>query len=609
MLFRSIRTMLSYGFAAKKIWWQTEFDRRITRQYTKLREKGRDQFRVTLKEEEKVVFNGPKSRLIDPFDFLIDVDAIDVRDARYIGDFCEMTLDEINAMGDAGVFKNYKQLEGQNPLSRSDYISWYKEERDHAWADHHNNEQIRGGPKTFYVVEVWGRFDLFGTGRTRECVVTLANFNVPIRIQENPFDDKHRPYAIARANRDAFDFHSIGPFDNAIRPQLSMNTNRFLANRSHKLSLAPWLAVPDTDDLPETLWEVEPGSILPMPNPGAIKEISVKSSFGEMRYADQIFQQDIEEITGSTRMLGGTENSDTATEATQKLSESSRRLRAYIQSYTMMLNDQLEQMHALNAQYVTTPMKFRVLGKRAKGLKAYEEIDPEVLQTRVDFTFTALGSLHSGDLRATQLMQYLNLAMPIMAQHPGSIDTLKILQMLWTDIVGRVPADEVVNIPTRPEDLLTQREENMLLAQGQEVEIDRLDDDEEHLEEMTETFGPGLSWLLRSDENPKTKEVAIMHYQKHLSQMERKRAAAKAAMRSDNGAVQPPQQEFDTNRGTHGTMRQPGDVNGYQQKQGALGGGVGQSPMGETPGTPFAGNLPAADRNNALFQSQGGLAQ
>lgn len=607
----AIRTMLSYGFACVKTFWDIKTEERVVRKYKTERVQGRDKLTCKLTKEDKVVFNGPRAQLVDPFDFFIDTDCTDIKDASYVGDITKMTLDEINDLSDRGIFKNTEALKDESPLGRTDYSSWYKDDRDN---NHRtgiqrgtHDEVAEGGPKSFYVCELWGRFDLDGTGRTRECVITVVNFRVPVRIQENPYDDKHRPYAVGRANRDAFTFFSIGPFDNAVRPQLEMNQHRSLGLRSHKQSMCPVILLNDQGDMPDNLWELEPGAVLQV-DAGALQgmqQIQAKSTLGEMRFADSILANNIEEITGSTRLLSGTEDSGTATEATQKLSESSRRLRSYVHSYTMMLNDMLEQFHALNQQYVTGPMKFRVLGKEAKGLEAYETMDPEVLQGRLDFTFTALGSLHSGDLVATQLMQFLNLTAPVAAKYPGMVNEPLLLKMLAQHIVGGVDAADIVHIPTRSQDLVTQHEENWMLAQGQKVQVDQLDDDEEHLESLIEWFGMDLLFgdgRGYEDISPKVIENIKLHYQAHHSSLQQKRAEKKREQQGNGGPFAMPQQQLESGRGTTGNQQMPNGPD-VVNKQGSNSSAPG-SKMGQTNGSPNMGQVPAADRTQGFFQSE-----
>jgi len=596
----AIRTMLGYGFAPFKTWWETKSERRVVRKSVRSQIDGHDRVTTVLEEKDVVTFNGPRTAMVDPFDFIIDTDATEPEDARFVGDIYKMTYQEMLALQEQGIFNNVEELEEATPLGRADYNGWYKAVRNRSSSEtDYRNKKIDGLPQEFFLSEIWGLFDINNDGHEVQCVITVANWSVPVRIQENPYDDKHIPYAICRANREAFDFFAIAPLDNCIRPQLQMNKHRSLAMRSHENSLVPIILASDTQDLPRSLWEVEPGSILEIDDPGAVKELKTSSTLPEMMLSDQIHSSDIEEVSGSTKMLSGTEDSGTATESMNKMQESSRRIRSYVHNFTLGINDVLKQFHSLNTQYVMGPQKFRILGKPAKGLNAYEEIDQEVLQTEIDFTFTALASLHSGDLRANLILQYLNLSAPIAAKYPGQVNELQLLDQLGRDMLGGVlDMSDVISIPTPPDQLMSQNEENMMLAQGQKVEVDSQDDDEEHLDSMD-------SLMERLDDfNGSTQAMIIEHYHAHLAAVDSKAAQKRQQMTGGPPpAFQPPAEEFDTSRGTTGQQKQPGDEPGSMYSQ-----GVGQGPMGQergvASGPPNPHSMSAPDRTTALFGSQ-----
>jgi hypothetical protein len=259
----------------------------------------------------------------------------------------------------------------------------------------------------------------------------------------------------------------------------------------------------------------------------------------------------------------------------------------------------------LNQQYVTGPMKFRVLGKEAKGLEAYETVDPEMLQGRLDFTFTALGSLHSGDLVATQVMQFLNLTAPIAAKYPGMVNEPLLLKILAQHIVGGVDSADIIHIPTRSQDLVTQHEENWMLAQGQKVRIDELDDDEEHLDSMLEWFGDDLLFgdgTGYGDISPKVIENIKLHYQAHYNSLQQKRAEKKREQQGTGGPFATPQQQLESNRGTTGNQQMPNGA-AVVNKQASETGGPG-SQAAQTNGAPNMQQVPAADRTQGFFQTE-----
>lgn len=592
----AIRTMLIYGFCVFKVWWCIEEELRIKREYKQVTQNGTTKTKVKLTEENEVVYNGPKIKLVDPFDFIIDTDATCINDAKYVGEVTKMTFEEIAMLGEQGIYKNWEKLREMHPRTRYDYANYEKQVRKlHFWDDSHGTTPPSGGQKEFYVATFCAKFDLFNTGIARECIITTANNSVVLQVQENPFDDKHRMYALARANRDAFEFFSSAPFDHSIRINMEMDRHRQLVMKGHARHLCPILLTPDTDDLPDSLWDVEAGSILNVANPQAVHEVNIKSTVGEYRYLENILDGDIEESSGSTRMLGGTEDSGTATESTHKLAESSRRLRSYVRSFTHMAEDILRQFHAMNRQYVTQNMTFRVIGKSAHNVKTYDTVSPQLFQTDVDFEFRALSNLHSSDLRATQMLQWLNTTAPIAAKHPGRIDDLAILGLLWDDMVGSVPSKDVINTPTKLEDLPTQEEENIMILQGQDIEVDPLDDDREHLEELLEIRE-------KAQEDEKIYVRWMQHYESHRIQLKRK-AQAKKAVENQSQSVMPGENPLDPHRGTTGNQKGLGEGD-VRNKPGSIFDNPAVTPPGETPGAPSSARVPAADRQQGFFQTQ-----
>lgn len=599
-----IRAMLDYGFCVTKTWWDTRIERRMRRKSVKRMHNGKEKVTTIIDEHEEVVFNGPRGRLIDPYDFIIEDGSstyTDVQSVKYIGDIGRQSYSELKQGEVSHGYKNIDQLREQSPINRWDYNRWYKEDRRRDDNSTNQERKIDGLPMDFDVCEIWGRFDLHGTGLDLPCVITVANWQTIIRIQENPFDDKHVPYAVARANHEPFNFFGVAPFDNCIRPAMHMNEHRSLGLRAHKIALAPIIIGSENNDITESLLEIEPGTYIGLEDPASLKELKMTSTMGDVAAVDGIHRMDIEEISGSTRALSGTGQSETATEDTNKLRESSRRLRSYIHAYAEMKNQELRQFHSMNTQFVTTAMKFRVLGKPAAGLEAYEEIDPEVIQTKIDFTFTALASLHSGELRASQIIQALNLSAPISAKYPGQIDELGIIKQFYFDVLGgSMDVDDIVKIPTPPHMLASQEQENVMLVQSQVVDIDTQDDHEDHLRIMDETVMPLLETL------PGFAQGKILeHYAKHQRAAEQQKRVEQQKQQGPATDFAAPANELDPNRGTTGNQQMPGDVPGLIQGPGSGGSGLPGQRAGETPG-PAGGmhSQAAPDRQMSLFQNQ-----
>ena len=584
----AIRTMLTYSFCAIKTWWHYDIGRRIIREVKEENRGDHISYIITPKEKEIVIYQGPKYLIVDPFDFMIDLKATNAQDADFVGDVCDMTYDEIASLDDLGVFKNGALLAEQNPRPNPTN-DFFKNRRSNLLTNKPIEDGADGGPKKFKITEVWGKYDLLGDGFTRECVITVANDSVVLRAQENPFDDKHRPYAIARSAREPFDFCNVGPMDHAIRTQIEFDEHRTLALETHRTSLCPTVFVSQDSDIPDSLLGIAPFSVFRTNSPPTF--LQPPSSIDKMRFMEEILRRDIEETVGAPRILEGTASGSTATEVERRIQEGNRRIRGLVISFARMCEDVLMQMHALNTQYVSKRQTFRVLGTEAVGLDAYEIIGPEVLNQEVDFEFSGLHNLHTLGQQATNIKQYLVDLYPFIAMFPDIANVPKLLQHYGKLVLGPKIANDVIKPPQELDTMIDPETENELLVTGHRVMVHEMDDDAKHLV----THLP----LRDSDEirklHPEKQAETERHIQLHIAQMKLKKQKAAAQQSSPIRNARSPnaETEIDKERGTTGARNQyqPGNSVPWQA-----------SP-GEANGMPNAQTMGSPDRGSPAFQT------
>jgi hypothetical protein len=588
------RTMMVYSAAPLKVTWEQDVKRVVPREVE--REVGDViRYRVTrTAEEEKVIYEGNKIRLIDPKDFFIDPLSTDPQKAKFVGDTCSMTLDDLLLRERLGIFQNVSQLlevQPQNDPQRTllDQI------RSSDIVDPNLTEANKtpGAPRSFDVTEMWCLFSPDDSGRTEEYVITIANNSVVLRVQKNPYDDKHRPYAVARAAREPFTFWNIGPLDNGIPLQIEFDEHRNFMRETHHMSLAPFVWVPPDSDMPDSIMESEPGRVWRSSSPPSF--LQVKSTVGEGRFMEEILRRDLQEMLGVPPIFEGGQAPSTATATERQLQEGNKRIKSYARSLTICFEAMLRIMHANNAQYLTRRQTFEVLGRSAAGLRAYEEIGPELFNQEIDFEFVGIANMHTMGLRATNMQQWLTLSYPFAQQYPGQIDFLAALDMLFKEMVGTIPGEEIIKKRPSLDEMMSQDDENILLAQGRRVEIHQMDDDGEHLREMRPMMENIGDYPTESQRN------ILEHYQAHVTQRERKRIREAAAAKLTPSVAGPQQTIIDKERGTTGA-RGPGlGANGAP-------GSPAQTPMGETPGPENGQRVRAPDRGPSLFQGQNMMA-
>jgi len=511
-----------------------------------------------------------------------------------------MTYEEIVELGERGVFKNVEELEDQEPMGWAmNQNEWVTRQRSQMFDfdDQYLQSRKVGGPKVFNVVELWGKFDLYNTGQARECVITVANNQTVLRVQENPYDDKHRPYAVARCSKYPFDFHSVGPLDHTIQLSIEIDTHRTLALEGTKLAMCPLVFTDDKENLGESLWGVEPGKVFEVPK-GSVQFAEVKSPLSELRNVELHLIEDMQKTTGAIGeyMSAGAQGSMSATEYQGRIQEGAKRIRGYIRSMTDGFTQLLEQLHSLSAQYMTSATKFRVLGKSGASAGVYSEVSPQAFDNDVDFTFAAISNLHVVGQEATMLQNFMNGA-ALLAEKvtPGRVNWDNLMYRYWAMSGGNQLGQEIVKPPADEVVLLSQKEEFHLMFQGQSVYVDERDDHREHLDLIM-----AVMQNEQFQEAPDhVQELIRTHWADHIK-------ALKLEEQREKQQAQAQEAQMQAGGGFPGQGSQPKD-NMEKAMAGRAEGGGGPSGFqpGVTPGPGSAQQVPAAGRMQGMTQQQG----
>lgn len=598
-----IRSMLIYGFAALKIDWHRDWRKKVKKKGERIfnEETGQNEWTYTGKVEDVLLYEGFKMHLVDPFDFMIDQQCTRTCEARWIAHDSWKTWEEIAALGEAGVYKNWEQIKEQSPTRGGGSSDYYQQSRSLVWNDDKFNQEPAGSSIKYKVTEVHGLFDIYGEGRARECILTVVNEKVVVRVQENPDGRDMRPYAVARCVKEPWQFFGVGPFDHAVRLNMELDDHRNLALEAHRLSVNPLVFVDNTSEIPPSLYNIEPGSVFRVSDPRAIQFSKIPMSVGDAQAMTDALRRDIEESVGAPRIWEGTGGGGgTATEVERKIQEGNRRLRGVINSVSDAFRDMLRIMHSKNQTYVVQDQRFRVLGRKAKGLPIYDEVSPEDFQMDVDFEFQGVRGLKNMGLRTSQLVQFANLVAPALPLLEGQINITALYKDIYEALVDQRPSDEIIRELPAMEDLLTPEEEHMLFLQGQKVSVYPMDDDEAHMKSHKVFMAKDNLWNKMGEDQ---KSQFMIHVEQHLSQKKRKamQKAAQGQMSPAFAGPRPPE------NGDGGNPEQ--ELGGAPVKQQQQQQAPGQT-AGETPGMqsrPAEQAVPG--RMPQMFQTQNQEAQ
>lgn len=591
-----IRSALIHQVAATKVWWERRFEKAILRDVVRRVEGTRVEYDHRRRRGEILSYDGPKMRLVDPNRLILDTRQTEVEDMDWIGDEVEMTLGECRRMQEMGFWINTGRLDTSADRAIDENVEIEHARNPDRFAGP-NRGQLKHGPKKASVIELWGKFDLHGNGDEVECVIAVANEQVALRVSENYHDERFRPYALARCARESWEFYNVGPLDHCSGLNEALDMIRSVAFRASKLSMSPIIGVEGADpgECPDTIWDVEPGLVIP----GAkISPVQIPSNIDHLSNWAGMIRQDIEETAGAPRIFSGTDESNTATQAVKNLNEANKRIRSIVRAMSQMWCRTYRMMHLLNRQFVTHDVPYTVLGRGAHALaNSYPSVSPLTFLADVDFEFTCMDGIYSAASRATAATQWLQIATPFLSLIQGYVNVPKLLATIYADTVGPRIGDDVITVPPMLTDLMPQSEENVMLLRGERVEVRPEDPHAAHLDEMI----PVLEWLTAHPNAPEAVKLAAMeHAAGHVMALEREtnQKAAQAGMVETNPIKPQPAEP-----GSTSPLARGGDA-------GMDATSVGRTPNMETPGVGSAQQTAKPGRRSGSSQStnQGGEA-
>lgn len=547
--------------------------------------------------------NGPRLTQVDPFWFIYDLEAKRAEDCAYIGDESTPFLHDILADAERGLFskkaceklvdqqRNASLNYSSDGTSTSSFPDQLRRLRSIAQGPEYARD-VHGdsGAQRVRMIEMWAYFD-FRDGEdgvtdprgivlkgVHKVVITMAN-DVVIRFQLNPFDRKFVPYAFSLVNRNGHEMVAPAPFDSVV--QMSAHYDRLASNimRWMDLAVSPLLIAQDAtnSDLPETLQDVEPGTI--MKHAGQWNFIKVPDVTSSIGYMHSYFRRELEETSGALRVFESPQG--TATETERKVQEQQRMVRSSIRASGNLWRQVAMIIKSMEAQFSTGPDQFAVAGKDSKLIGRWATVTPDMLHEEVDFRFLGLTDLHTFGNRLQGMAQWMNRWGPMLPTMPR-VDKEALCRLDFELSVGRSQLDVIFPKQESPWELWTQEEENEILLSGLDVEVNEADDDEAHLEALVP--------LLKDDDVPKYVKVKAMdHAKMHMQQMQRK----EMEQRQMQQKAKQNQSLMEMQGGVPGRDRPP--VEGGMQAQ----------PKDVTPGPPQQRTQPRTGREGSgLAQTQ-----
>lgn len=540
------------NIAAVKVIWELLVDYSVDRNVElRYRKDGTPYYDIRRKISKRIVKNGPVYKMVDPFWFFYDLQAGSIQDCEYVGDESEMFLHEIEAKARLGWFSK-KKVEELKKRKTSPH-SADSAERNASMPDMlrrarmvarldggsvekgpHNAQRVR-------MVECWGWMDfqdgfdgvtdplgrrLTGSHRV---TATLAN-GICVRFSLNPYDRKFVPYGVARINRNGHEMAAPAPFNQVVQLNAQYDQAQSDIRRSMRLSVAPIVVTRGDTDLPDSLLNVMPGSVLHATGDWDIVKVPEPST-NSVSYTHSYFRREIEEAAGALRVHESPQN--TATETERKVQEQQRMVRNSIRAAGELWRQVGLITYWMCGQFLYQPQRFAVVGKAAQILGKTATITPDILQEDIDLRFVGISSMHTLGNRRYGIMRWTN-AFGSMLMAMPDVDIQALAKLALEEEVGLAATEVIFKSAPPPWETMPQDQENEMLLAGHPVAVSINDDDENHIRKI-------LPLLTRKDLPDYIRKLLADHMVAHMEQAEHKavqRASQMRAAEEKNGMLQ-----------------------------------------------------------------------
>lgn len=376
-------------------------------------------------------FDGPDFQLIDPYDFFIDPEALDIQRASWVVHRTRRTLDEmreINKAKGAEIYKNLDLLENAAPDTYASNESDFKQRRKVSMG----SAQVLTRDTTtdkFELLECWGMFPKLDengqptkNGELEPRVITLASRSTIVRDVPYPYWHGKKPFIAYTPFPRSYEFYGIPMVKHIERIQFYIN--EFISQKfdNQVIELNQMLVVAPQANLEDWQLMWRPGGVI-RANPDHIKPLALGDVTGGIDTSVQYLSSVVQLTTGLSDYYTSGTNADssqnkTATGANIIEEQIAIRIKQAMQVLEEQVIKEIGyQWHGLDGQFIKLPQVVRVIGP--DGKPDFPLVDTMDIRESFDVVPEA-GSTQPVN-EALQRQQFLNVIQliqsnPVMAQ-------------------------------------------------------------------------------------------------------------------------------------------------------------------------------------------------
>lgn len=477
-------------------------------------------YRPAVKKVNETLYDGLMIERLSIFDVYIDASIAEITDQPIVEHRMLSGWKPIQDMADAGVYPFLTP--DMEDSTKSDINS---EQRDYSKMVMDLDKGVMQTP-TQSEVDNYERLEAYFWWKNKDgdmeyrIATALVGDNGAFLIQNEEFPYFHNSPPILEGNfeKDNTVAYGYGIPDASRENQIELNDNRRQLMDVKTFGLnCMWLWDITAGTAPKYM-SSQPNKVIPTMSLPGVKQVTPEPSIMDKALmADNLIMETIRETSSAPANMQGlpTRFGTTATESAQILTQAGVSIVDIAkQLEETVINRMLTMIYSLDRQFITQAQVVMVLG--ANGLEWPETLNPYTLKE--DVNFNATGSMHMQNRMI--VAQLLNNVLASADRYPGVAKVNNIFKKLFELAeIGNV--ENYINLEVTEESVDPQ-EENMMLAQGQEVVVNKKDQD----------FGHIAAHYVGRDAAP---EFAKPSFDKHIADQERQYVAKNAQREQTQG--------------------------------------------------------------------------
>lgn len=366
---------------------------------------------------------------------------------------------------------------------------------------------------------------------------------------------KRRPFVdIGLVKDGSYWCPGLGELVESIQDKSSANYRLF--EQAGRLSVGPIIIYRPSSGFDPDAFEYKPGMAIPSEDPAGVQTVRLQADLKFAEENQQALASFAERVTGvSDQTLGQAIDRPnaprTATGQMALIEQGNVRASLDMSMLREDLSVLLSYLWALDREYAPESVFFRATEEDANGLfdvnNGFGTMTAQEREHNFDFELKFATSVWSKEAKKQYILQLYTLSVqnPIIMTNPRALWVL--LNRVWKAF-GEDNFRDVIPEPPQPDQPQTPKTEWAELLKGEEIHVNPLDDDQQHLVDHLRRLERDRQQP-EEDQDPQAQAAMVAHVLEHESQQRHKMLLA--------AAVQQIQQQLQAQQGQPGAMPAP----------------------------------------------------